>query len=166
MGNEEIERFVESWGSMGILWGINRSMARIQAFLLLSEEPVDAETIATELNISRGNTSMCLKELRSWGVIKRVNQSGDRRDFYIIEQDVWTMLYRITVERKSREFDPAYSALRHLMAEVDTENKANVHKRLTELEEVMSTVDRIFGTFLESEEKSRGMLEFFKRFIK
>ena len=166
MNNDELERFVEAWGSMGILWGINRSMARIHAFLMVSEEAVDSETISSELNISRGNASMCLKELRNWGVIQRVHKPGDRRDFYVTEPDTWAMLYRIASVRKAREFDPAYDALRHFMAEVDTEKTENVHKRLNEMEEIFSTVDRIFGTFLESEAKSRGMLEFLKRFAK
>jgi DNA-binding transcriptional regulator GbsR (MarR family) len=166
MKNEELERFVESWGSMGILWGINRSMARIHAFLMLAEEAVDSETISDELNISRGNVSMCLKELRNWGVIQRIHKPGDRRDLYVIEPDTWTMLYRIASGRKSREFDPAYNALKHLMAEVDTEKTEKVHKRLTELEEILLTVDKIIGSFLESEEKSRNMLEFLKKFAK
>ena len=166
MINEEFERFVEAWGSMGILWGINRSMARIHAYLMLQEEPVDSETIADELAISRGNTSMCLKDLRNWGVIQRVHQAGDRRDLYVIEPDIWTMLHRIATGRISREFDPAHSALGQLLKVTDSEKNEKVHKRLNDLEEIMATIKRIFGTFLESEQKSRGMVEFLKRFVK
>ncbi len=166
MKNEELERFVEAWGSMGILWGINRSMARIHAFLMISEDPIDSETISEELNISRGNTSMCLKELRNWGVIQRIHKSDDRRDLYVVEPDTWAMLYRISSGRKAREFDPAFDALKHLMAEVDTEKSKNVHKRLGEMEERFSTIERIVGSFLASEKKSRGMLDFISKFIK
>ena len=66
---DDLERFIESWGSMGVLWGINRSMARIHALIITSDDPVDLDTVSEELNISRGNASMCLKELRNWGVI-------------------------------------------------------------------------------------------------
>ena len=55
------EQFVESWGSLGMLWGINRSMARIQALLIASEQPLSLDDIAEHLQISRGNTSMSLK---------------------------------------------------------------------------------------------------------
>ena len=160
MPSEELDRFIESWGSMGILWGINRSMARIQALLMTAEEPLDAETISSRLNISRGNASMCLKELRSWGVVQRVHQSGDRRDFYQLEPDIWTMIYRIARERKAREFDPAFHALRHLMAETDTEGSEAVHQRLTQLEEILSKVDRVMGRVLKNETMSKTMLDF------
>lgn len=164
MDSEEVNRFIEAWGSMGILWGINRSMARIHACLMVSEEPIDAEKISMSLNISRGNVSMCLKELRNWGVIQRVNISGDRRDYYIAEPDTWKMLYRIATGRKTREFDPALHALRHLLAETDTRKSEKVHERLTQVEEILTTLDHFMGRFLESEDKSRTIMGFFKNF--
>jgi len=160
--SEERDRFVESWGSMGILWGINRSMARIHALLLISEKPVDAEAIGESLNISRGNVSMCLKELRNWGVVQRVNLSGERKDYYQTEPDTWNMLYRIAVGRKTREFDPALHALRHLMAETDTSSSKNVHERLTQIEEILTTLDHVIARFLESESGSKTMLDFIR----
>ena len=162
MDTEEKDRFIESWGSMGILWGINRSMARIHAYLLVSQEPVDSEEISNYLNISRGNTSMCLKELRNWGVVQRVNISGDRRDFYVTEPDTWKMLYRIALNRKSREFDPALHALRHLLAEAELKGSEKIRERLIQVEDILATLDHIITRFLESETRSRTMLDFIK----
>ncbi len=159
MLNEGYEKFIENWGSMGVLWGINRSMARIHAFVLLSDEPVDLDTVATELNISRGNASMSLKELRNWGIIKRVHVSGDRRDFYVTEPDVWNMLFKIAIERKKREFDPALEALRHLLSETDMKRSREVHARLAELEGTLETLNRIMEKFMGNEKVSKAMLE-------
>lgn len=159
MLSEGYEKFIETWGSMGVLWGINRSMARIHALVLLSDEPVDLDTVASELNISRGNASMSLKELRNWGIIKRVHVSGDRRDFYVTEPDAWNMLFKIAVERKKREFDPALDALRYLLAETDTENNREIHKRLTELEGTLATLNRIMDKVLGNEKVGKAMLE-------
>ncbi|UCC43603.1 MAG: HTH domain-containing protein [Candidatus Zixiibacteriota bacterium] len=164
MKSDKFDSFIENWGSMGILWGINRSMARIHALLLVSEDPVDSETISDRLNISRGNVSMCLKDLRNWGVIRRVNISGERRDFYEAEPDTWKMLYKIAVGRKTREFDPAIAALRNLMTETDTKKSGKVHKRLAQVEEILSTLDHFIDRFLESEKKSKTILGFFKNF--
>ena len=160
----EIDRFIEAWGSMGVFWGINRSMARIHAFTLVSEKPVDLDTISTSLNISRGNASMSLRELRNWGVIQRVHISGDRRDFYTVEQDSWKMFYRIAVERKKREFDPMIHALRHLLSEADIEKHEKVNERLIQLEELLTTFDSIISKAIESEKKSKIMFEFLKNF--
>ncbi|MCP4147225.1 MAG: transcriptional regulator [bacterium] len=164
MNAEEFDRFVESWGSMGVLWGINRSMARIHAFILLSEKPVDLDTVATRLNISRGNASMSLKDLRNWGVIQRVNTPGDRRDYYVAEPSVLKMFFRIAKERKKREFDPALDAVRQLMEEGNTEEQPNVHKRLAHMESTMGVLDRLMDKFLENDRKLESLLDFLKTF--
>ncbi|MBD3179225.1 MAG: transcriptional regulator [Candidatus Latescibacteria bacterium] len=157
--SEEYKRFIERWGSLGVLWGINRSMARVHALLILSEEPVGLDTVTEELEISRGNASMSLKELRNWGVIKRVSISGDRRDFYVAEPDTWNMIFSIAAERKKREFDPALEALDNLLENAEIEEGTGVHERLTELSDTMKTFDHILKRFLGNEKVSRGLLE-------
>ena len=159
MNTDASAKFVESWGSMGALWGINRSMARIHALLLATKEPLGLEEITERLEISRGNASMCLKELRHWGVIRRVHLTGERRDYYIAETDVWSMLFRIASERKKREFDPALSALREVLESTESEDDL-VKERLGELEEILRAADRLLLRFLASEEASRAMLKF------
>ena len=152
-------KFIESWGSMGALWGINRSMARIHALLLATREPLGLEEITERLEISRGNASMCLKELRHWGVIRRVHLTGERRDYYIAETDVWSMIFRIATERKKREFDPALSALQEVLESAEPGDDL-VRERLGELEEVLRAVNRLLQRFLASENASRAMLKF------
>ena len=165
MDNSAIDNFIEAWGSLGVLWGINRSMARVHALLLVSAEPVDLDGIAERLGISRGNASMCLKELRNWGVIHRVHVAGDRRDYYVVEPDAWRMFFRIASERKKREFDPAFNALRHLMAEADIDDAGPVSERLTQMEALLSTVNELLANFLSDEEKSRNVLDFLEGFV-
>jgi DNA-binding transcriptional regulator GbsR (MarR family) len=159
MRDAATSEFVESWGSMGSLWGINRSMARVNALLLATKEPLGLDEIASELRISRGNTSMCLKELRSWGVVRRVHLTGERRDFYIAETDLWSMAFRIASERKKREFDPALTALRKLLDSTGKEDEI-VRERLGELEELLASVERVLQRFLADEGASRAMLKF------
>ena len=159
MNRESIERFVESWGSMGVLWGINRSMACVHALLLASEQPLGLDDISERLEISRGNTSMCLKELRSWGVIRRVNRRGERKDYYRPEADVWTMLFRIAAQRKRREFDPALEAVRTALEGFAGEG-GPVHRRLDEMEKLLGTMDGILIRLLADQDVSRAMLRF------
>ena len=165
MTNDALDNFIEAWGSLGVLWGINRSMARVHALLLVSENPVDLDGISERLGISRGNASMCLKELRNWGVIHRVHTSGDRRDFYVAEPDPWRMFFRIASERKKREFDPAFNALRHLLAEADIKDSSPVSERLMQMESLLSTVNELLSGFLSDEEKSRSVLGFLEGFV-
>jgi DNA-binding transcriptional regulator GbsR (MarR family) len=159
MDSDTRSKFVESWGSMGAMWGISRSMARIHALLLATKEPLGLEEITEELGMSRGNASMSLKELRHWGVVRRVNLTGERRDFYIAEDDVWSMLFQIASERKKREFDPALSALQEFLTSMGKDDVL-VGDRLQELEEMLRAMDRLLQRFLASEGASRGMLKF------
>ena len=45
--------FVDLWGQMANHWGINRTMAQIHSLLMISPEPLTAERIMDELQISR-----------------------------------------------------------------------------------------------------------------
>ena len=158
MNDQVKEQFVESWGSMGMLWGINRSMARIHALLIATEEPMTLDDICAELQISRGNASMSLKELRSWRVIQRVHVPGDRRDFYVTEQDVWAMFFRIADERKRREFDPAIGAVKQAL-DATTETDSKVRERLEQMGELLTIMDRVMSHALSDEKRSHTLLQ-------
>jgi len=102
---------------MGSQWGVNRSVAQIQALLYLSEKPLTAEDIADTLALARSNVSNSLKELQGWGLVRRVPVLGDRRDHFEAETDVWVMAARIAEGRKQRELDPALRVLEACVAE-------------------------------------------------
>lgn len=117
---EEVkDRFILHWGEMGSLWGINRTMAQIHALLLISPAPLSASDIMTELQISRGNVSMALRELIAWGIVSRVHVKGERREYYTTEKDVWNMFRIIARERKKREVDPTIDVLRDSVADLE-----------------------------------------------
>lgn len=158
-------QFVESWGSLGVLWGLNRSMARIHALFLVTDEPVELDQVAKVLNISRGNASMCLKELRNWGVIQRVHKPADRQDYYVAEPDVWTTFFRIAVERKKREFDPALNNLRHLLSEEDFSDSPKTQKRLEDMEDLFSTANTILSALLSNEKTGRKAVGLLNRIL-
>ena len=152
--------FVESWGSMGVLWGVNRSIARVHATLISSEEPMTLDAVCDQLGISRGNASMSLKELRSWGVVKRVSVAGDRRDYYETDPDVWRMFFNIMRERKRREFDPALAAVRAAVSDAEPDEQSKVQRRLQQMEDLLGTMDRLARRLLADEGASKTALRF------
>jgi DNA-binding transcriptional regulator GbsR (MarR family) len=145
-----LERFVLHWGDMGSQWGVNRSVAQIQALLYLSEGPLTAEQIAETLAMARSNVSNSLKELLGWRLIRRVPVMGDRRDHYEAETDLWEMVMRIAQGRKEREIDPAAAALRACLAEArgDARISPVAMKRLTEMGRFVETVDRWYDQMI------------------
>jgi DNA-binding transcriptional regulator GbsR (MarR family) len=156
MKAETLQKFVDAWGAMGNLWGINRSVARVHALLMASQEPLSLDDIAVRLSISRGNASMSLRELRNFGVTRQIPMAGDRRDYYVTEPDVWTLFFRILSERKRREFDPAIKAIRELLAETDP--PAAIRDRLEEMATLLTTLDTLANRFLTDPQSSRAAL--------
>ena len=114
------QKFILHWGEMGQAWGINRTMAQVHALLFVSPEPLDAEQISLLLDVSRSNISTSIKELITWGVIKKVHMIGDRRDRFEALKDVMETFRVIMAERKRREMDPTISLLEQCVAEAKT----------------------------------------------
>ena len=123
------QRFVLTWGEMGARWGINRTVAQIHALLFLSEQPLDAETIASTLGVARSNVSTSLRELQGWGIVRVTHVLGDRRDRFESLKDVWEMFRIIVDERKKREIDPVLGMLREAAADAKKPAAADAHTR-------------------------------------
>jgi DNA-binding transcriptional regulator GbsR (MarR family) len=155
---DTVHQFVEAWGAMGALWGINRSVAKVHALLMASEGHLSLEEIAEKLQISKGNASMSLRELRTFGVVRQVEVPGDRRDFYVTEPDVWTMFFRILKERKRREFDPALEAIHRLLERPGA--RGEVLGRLQQMSKLLTTVEGVVNRFIEDPASSRAALSF------
>lgn len=105
------ERFVQAWGQMAGAWGVSRTMAEAHALLYIVGEPLNTDDVMDRLQISRGNASMSLRALCDWGLVTRVHKRGDRKEYFLAEQDVWTILRTIIRERKKRELDPLLVSL-------------------------------------------------------
>lgn len=108
---EAKQQFISSWGAFGTHWGINRTMAQIHALLLISPDPLTQDDIMEELNISRGNTNMNIRELINWGLVERVLLSGERKEYFTAEKDIWKVVKQIVKERKKRELEPMLQLL-------------------------------------------------------
>jgi len=123
------QRFVLTWGEMGARWGINRTVAQIHALLFVSEQPLDAETIAATLGVARSNVSTSLRELQGWGIVRVSHILGDRRDHFESLKDVWEMFRIIVDERKKREIDPVLGMLREAAADAKKPAAADAYTR-------------------------------------
>lgn len=145
-----LRRFILQWGDLGGQWGVNRSIAQIQALLYVSEQPLHAEQIAGILGIARSNVSNSLRELQSWQLVHRVPIAGDRRDHFAAETDVWEMAMRIAAVRKQRELDPAISTLTACLDESRAGGSISgeQHARLERLLDFTRTMDRWYGQML------------------
>lgn len=132
---------VMHFGEMGSRWGFNRTVGQMLALIVLNETPLSAQEIADALSISRGNTSMGLKELQSWQLIKQHHVPGERKEFFIPAGSIWVLANRVFEERRKREIDPTMSLLRDLMMDSPTgEKDAEVQARLHEIHDLLESV--------------------------
>jgi DNA-binding transcriptional regulator GbsR (MarR family) len=123
---EAKQQFINNWGAFGSNWGINRTMAQIHALLMISPDPLTQDEVMEQLTISRGNVNMNMRELISWGLVDRVIVSGERKEYFTAEKDIWKVATQIIKERKKRELDPMLKLLAQLEnIEGDKKDKHN-----------------------------------------
>ena len=128
---EAQQQFIASWGAFGTHWGINRTMAQIHALLMISPDPLSQEDIMEQLNISRGNVNMNIRDLVDWGLVDRVLKPGERKEFFSAEKDIWKVATQIVKERKKRELDPMLKLLDQL-EDVEGDRKDKNIKQFTD----------------------------------
>jgi len=136
---EARQQFISSWGAFGTHWGINRTMAQIHALLLVSPDPLTQDDIMEELNISRGNTNMNIRELINWGLVERVILPGERKEYFTAEKDIWKVVKQIVKERKKRELEPMMQLLDKL-EDVEGDKK---DKKVKTFVDTVSSIKRL-----------------------
>jgi DNA-binding transcriptional regulator GbsR (MarR family) len=152
---EAKEQFINSWGAFGTQWGINRTMAQIHALLLVSSDPMTQDSIMEHLAISRGNVNMNIRDLIGWGLVERVIISGERKEYFTAEKDIWKVATQIIKERKKRELDPMIKLLGQL-ENIDGDKKDRDTKQFTEMigsiKKMGNQADRVLDIMVKAEE--------------
>jgi len=152
---EAKQQFISSWGAFGTHWGINRTMAQIHALLLVTPDPLTQDDIMEQLNISRGNTNMNIRELINWGLVERVLVAGERKEFFSAEKDIWKVVKQIVKERKKRELEPMLKLLDQL-EEVEGDKRDKHVKAFVDtisgIKKLGTHADRTLDKMIQAEE--------------
>lgn len=148
------DKFVQSWGSLATAWGINRTMAQIHSLLLVSPKPLCAEDVMAQLQISRGNANMNLRALIDWGLVRRELKSGERREFFVAEKDIWEVARRVVAERKKRELEPVLRVLEEVgqvKGHKDDAEVAEFREMITRIQDFVVKLDDITEKMTKSD---------------
>jgi DNA-binding transcriptional regulator GbsR (MarR family) len=151
--NDQQQKFVHTWGTLGTNWGINKTMAQLHALLMISEKPLCTDEMMDMLTISRGNTNMNVRALVEWGLVSKEMISGDRKDFYSAKKDIWVVARQIAKQRRKRELEPVIAALVGLKKETENnqENK-ELLTRVNDIEDFAIKVDNMLEKFEKRDE--------------
>jgi DNA-binding transcriptional regulator GbsR (MarR family) len=146
------EKFIQSWGALGSSWGINRTMAQIHALLLVSPEALSAEEIMNKLKISRGNANMNIRALIDWGLVFKELKTGERKEYFVAEKDMWEVVKNIIIQRKKRELEPMLRVLDEISSveEVDQESR-EFAEIVREIKLFSSKADSTLDTLVKSD---------------
>lgn len=162
---EAKEKFISTWGSLGTLWGINKAMAQIQALLFVSVKPLSMEEIMQELQISRGNTSMNLRQLIDWGIVTKHLIPGERKEYFSTEKDVQELSRIIAKERSRREIQPVIKILEEVYSIDDdgTENTKELIKQTKALHDLAETADGMLNKLVQQKQNwlTKSILKMF-----
>ena len=163
---EAKEKFISTWGMLGSLWGINKAMAQIHATLFISPEPMSMEDIMEELGISRGNTSMNLRALMDWGIVRKVNVTGERKEFFTSEKDVTELSRQVAKERSRREIQPTVKILKEVSNIKDdgTKETQEFIKQTKALYDLADTADTMMNKLVNQEQNwmTKTLVKFLK----
>ena len=146
------EEFIQTWGSLGSSWGINRTMSQIHALLLVSNKPLSTEDIMEELQISRGNANMNIRALIDWGLVRKQLVPGERKEYFQAGKDIWEMARKIAEERRKRELEPVIQTLSELKkVEENTEEADHFKTVVTDLEDFTQRIQSTLDRFIRSD---------------
>lgn len=150
---EAKNKFIQTWGTFGTQWGINKTMAQIHALLMVSTEALSMEDIMEELQISRGNASMNLRALMDWGIVYKEYKPGERKEFFTGEKDIDELARKIAKERSKREIKPAIRVLKEVSNIEENNEDAKLFKKQTsDLYNFMLRADNMIDKITDQKE--------------
>lgn len=147
------KQFIQTWARLGAEWGINRTMAQVHALLLATDKALTTDEVMEELQISRGNANINLRELMNWNLIYRETVPGDRKEYFRAEKDIWQVAKRIARERKKREIEPLLTELSQMQkVDENTSDAKHFSKVIAEIHELADKMDRGMETMIKADE--------------
>jgi DNA-binding transcriptional regulator GbsR (MarR family) len=147
--DEGVEIACNTLGNIIEFWGFKKVMGRMWTLLYLSDEPLPADTIAKKLSISTGLTSMTLKDLLRWGVIRRSTKKDGRKELYECEMNIWSMMIRVIRERELHQLLQSIEGLKEAMEEISDEKHIQ-YQKLKQLVDIAELLSSLLEDFFES----------------
>lgn len=120
--------FIESMGVLFEHYGLPRIVGRLLGLLMLTDRPLTLDDMAQALLVSRASISTNIRIALANRYASRVGIAGDRRDFYIYNDDTWerrslvaieaTKFSRAMAEQGLASLDPADTHARERLEEM------------------------------------------------
>jgi DNA-binding transcriptional regulator GbsR (MarR family) len=83
-----LRRVVDDFGQLFARYGLPLTFGRVFGLLLISDDPLSLDDIATLLGVSKSSTSVTARELERLGIARRFAVPGGRRIVYELADDL------------------------------------------------------------------------------
>ena len=127
--NEIKADFTQGLSQISQFWGLPKSMGAIFAVLYLSPNALSLDEIVTETAFTKGAISTSVRTLARMGLVHRQTKLGDRKDYYLAEDDFYKVIRSILKGRENSEFshaiDSVSTTLEKLQASPNQERDAD-----------------------------------------
>ncbi|MBT8219963.1 MAG: transcriptional regulator [Bacteroidia bacterium] len=148
------EKFIDAWGNLGSSWGIPKTMAQIHALLLVSTDPLNCDNVMEILEISRGNANTNIRALCEWELIHKRCMEGCRKEYFVAEKDMWSIVKQIIINRKKKELEPLIDVLNEVSCVQDMCNKSHEFCKLVDdLKRFSTKADDTLNRLVNTESK-------------
>jgi len=100
---------------MGLHWerdGLPRIAGRIFGYLMLQADACSLDDIADALGVSKASVSVDARRLERLGLADRVGRPGDRRDYYVMAENVLAHSLELRLESMRQLHDVLVAARR------------------------------------------------------
>ena len=99
-----------------------------------------------------GNTNMNLRALIDWGLVYKKLKSGERKEFFEAEKDMWEIVKKIVIQRKKRELEPVVKMLDDISAvESHCTDSDEFCKVIKELKLFSNKADSMLDTLIKAD---------------
>jgi hypothetical protein len=152
-----LERFIERLGLFFEEFGIPRIAGRLLGLLLVSEEPLSLDQLATTLRVSRASISTNARLVVGSGLVERISFPGDRRDYYVFGSRGWDALIEADIMGAERLRQFAAEAIDGI-GSVDTPARPRLETALTFLDFYGEELRAILARWRERQTKGADEL--------
>jgi DNA-binding transcriptional regulator GbsR (MarR family) len=156
----EVQRqFQGGMARIAEFWGFPRAVGAAYAAVYLSPTEVTLDDLVEAVGITKGALSAHMRMLERLGLVHLDHRAGDRKDYYSVDTDFWGVIRRVLQEREKREFGRALGTVQGCLdliaktqpAAADKHELAFYRERLLTMQRFFDGLDRIVGALLAVE---------------
>jgi DNA-binding transcriptional regulator GbsR (MarR family) len=149
---DDAERLViEGVGRVIDFWGFKQNQGRIWALLYVLDEPQAQKQVQQKLDLSKGATSMLIKELKRWDVIAESRPKHQRPTKFEAADDFLSLIQNVFEEREKaflQEVNSDFQRASELVQQRDNPGKSA--ERIMQIATLSELFLDAFLNFLEN----------------